>query len=102
MARVNIIAYAEKPWDWDSLYENIISLKLEEIEIFPIPRELGFEQDGLGILVHKNFSGKETVLRELNSLLVLFKSHHITMTELYDAIILSEMNIEKTIGALLQ
>lgn len=102
MARVNIIAYAEKPLDWNSLYENIIGLSLTEIEIFPIPKDLGFDQDGLDVLIHKNFSDKQIVLHELQALLALFKSYHISMTELYDGVILSEMNIEKTISALLQ
>jgi len=86
MAAINILAKSTTPLSWGNLLQNYSRLNLTNIEIFPIPSELGFEGDSIGISVSQGYTKRETVLTELKILIDFLNLTNLTFIELYDGI----------------
>lgn len=100
MAIINILAKSKKT-DWGKIAKDVIGMGLGIIEFFPIPGELGFDDDALAINVHRGFSDKKLVLDELNLLVRYLTMHDFKIIELYDGIEITNNNMVQTIEPLL-
>jgi hypothetical protein len=94
MAIVNIIAQSTYSINWENILHRYSALALNHVEIFPIPQELGFEQDSIGINVHRGYPNKEVVISELKKIIDFFISFDLKFVELYYGIEISSSNIE--------
>lgn len=103
MALINIIANNTKSINWQSFYHDYKLLELININLFPIPKELGFESDSVGISVHANYTDKAEVIQELKKLLVFFERepYDFKFSELYHGVEISSSNVEKECNDLL-
>jgi len=93
MALITILARSSHIIGWQNLSYKIVELNIDEVEVFPIPRELGFECDALGIAVSRNFKNKENVLFEISRLIVLLISMGFELTELYNGELIDDQNL---------
>jgi hypothetical protein len=100
MAIVNILAKRKKA-DWSKITSDVTGMGLSTIQVFPIPNELGFDDDVLAINVHRGFSDKKIVLSELNLLIQYLTIHNFTIIELYDGVEISSNNMLQIIEPLL-
>lgn len=89
--------------DWDSFLEYYSGLDLLSIEVFPIPKELGFEYDGLGVSVHRGHADKKNVMDEIMRFVKVFESepYSFKFTELYNGNSVSSQTVASTIDGLL-
>ncbi|MEO6980813.1 MAG: hypothetical protein ABJA76_11295 [Mucilaginibacter sp.] len=101
MAVVNILAQSSNSINWEYLLKKFSVLNFLHIEIFPIPRELGFEQDCVGINVHNGYSDRQAVISELKQAISFFTSFELTFIELYDGAEIVSGNIDKIFNGLL-
>jgi len=103
MALVNILAKSNRQLNWKKLLVDYSSLNLTEIEIFPIPKELGFDQDAIGICIHHGYSNKKTVILDMESLIAFFSSenYNLKFIELYEGIEVLPENVGELIYNLL-
>jgi len=90
MAVINIIAKSEKAIYWDDFLDKFSKLSLTDIEIFPIPKELGFEQDSIGVSVLSRYSNRENVISEMKILFKILNQTGLKCFELYDGIEINE------------
>jgi hypothetical protein len=100
MARINILAQSKKA-DWGKISSDFTDMHLTVVEIFPIPNELGFDDDALAINVHKGFGDKKKAVSELTVLIQYLFKNNFTVTELYDGIEINSSNIQATVEPLL-
>lgn len=100
MAIINILAKSKKA-DWGKIASDVSNMDLSIVRVFPIPRELGFDDDALAINVHRGFSDKKTVLAELNLLIQYLTLHNFTIMELYDSVEITNNNMLQIIEPLL-
>jgi hypothetical protein len=86
MALINILAKSTKNVDWNDFLKDYWSLNVFNVEVFPIPKELGFDCDSIGINVHKGYMDRNEVISEIERLVVFFSSapHSLRFIELYD------------------
>lgn len=101
MSLITIIAKSPHIVSWESLHNDIKDANFEELELFPIPSELGFEEAAVGIVVSSNFKSKETVITELGEIVKLLGSMGFTVTELYNGSILNTNNVHSVVSPLL-
>jgi len=101
MALVNILAQSSNAINWEYLLKKISALDLSYIEIFPIPRELGFEQDCVGINVHRGYSDKAIVILELKQAISSFTPFGLRFIELYNGVEIVSGNIDTIFDGLL-
>ena len=101
MALINILAESTTEINWIKLLNYYSELNLTDIEIFPIPNELGFNKDAIGVSVHQGYTNKENVLSEIKKLMNLFISFQIRCIELYDCIEIGPNNFEGLLDKLL-
>jgi hypothetical protein len=101
MALILVLAKSPQIIDWKSLLFKIESMNIKEVEVFPIPRELGFENDALGLAVTSNFESKENVLLEISKLITLLISMSFELTELYNGELIDEQNLREILLPLL-
>ena len=101
MALILVLAQSPQIIDWKSLLFKIESMNIKEVEVFPIPRELGFENDALGLAVTSNFESKENVLLEISKLITLLISMSFELTELYNGELIDEQNLREILLPLL-
>lgn len=94
MAGFNVLARSDGSINWDNLLNDYSNLNLAEVEIFPIPKELGFDQDAVGINVHNGYPDKRNVIAELKLAIDLFSLYNLKFTELYDGIEIDSNNVE--------
>ena len=92
MAIFNVLAKSNGSINWDDL-SRYTDLDLSHIEIFPIPKELGFDQDCIGINIHKGYSDKVVVLEELELAIDFLMRFKLEFIELYDGVEVSQDNI---------
>jgi hypothetical protein len=88
--------------DWQELFLKIRELQLTELEIFPIPAELGFNQDAIGIAVSQRYETKEKVLVQLEKINNLLEPMDIELRELYNGELMEETSMKRIVMALLQ
>lgn len=93
MAVLNILAKSSKSITWDKLLNQYSNLNSPHIEIFPIPKELGFDEDCIGINVQNGYLNKEIVISELKLVIEFFASYNLKFIELYDGLEVTQDNI---------
>jgi hypothetical protein len=101
MALVNILAQSSNSINWEYLLKKISVLDLSHIEIFPIPKELGFEMDCIGINVHRGYTDRRVVISELKQAINCLIPFELTFIELYDGIEIVPGNIDTIFNGLL-
>lgn len=101
MSLITILAKSPHIIGWESISSEIASLGLSEIEVFPIPMELGFEQNALGVSVHRKFKNKEALLTEMYKLFKYLISMDFELTELYSGKLVNEQNMRSIVLPLL-
>lgn len=103
MALINIISNGTQAINWELLYADYKRLELLNVELFPIPKELGFDHDSVGICIHKNYSDKDKVIKELKELILLLEkeSYKLKFYELYNSVEISSFNVENVLNPLL-
>jgi len=92
MAILNVLAKSNGTINWDDL-SRYTDLDLSHIEIFPIPKELGFDQDCIGINIHKGYSDKKIVMSELKKAIDFLAPYNLKFIELYDGVEINKDNI---------
>lgn len=100
MAVINILAKSKKA-DWVKIASDVSDMGLSIVQVFPVPRELGFDDDALAVNVHRGFSDKKTVLTELNLLIQYLTIHNFIIIELYDGVEITSNNLLQIIEPLL-
>jgi hypothetical protein len=101
MALISILAKSPTTLDWESLFLGIENLYLDEVEIFPIPADLGFDEDAFGISVSKKFKNKNNVITEIQNLAELFTLNGFKMFELYTGTTITGENLPGILSRLL-
>jgi len=101
MAFVNILCKSESSINWGNLLGDYEKLSLTYVEIFPIPMDLGFDQDCVGMNVHKGYLSKQIVVSELKQAIDLFRAYKLKFTELYSGVEINQNNLEAIINRLL-
>ncbi|MCO5950096.1 hypothetical protein [Mucilaginibacter flavidus] len=101
MAIVNILARSDYSINWEEVLNRYSILTFPHVEVFPIPKELGFEMDCIGINVHKGYSDSAIVISELKQAISFFTSFGLRFIELYDGIEIVPGNIDKIFNGLL-
>lgn len=101
MAFVNILAQSDSSINWDNLLNEYSYLDLSHVEIFPIPKELGFDQDCVGINVHDGYLSKEIVMSELTQATDFFINYKLKLFELYYGVEINQDNFTAVIDKLL-
>ena len=102
MALVNILAQSSSPINWEHILDRYSNLSLTHIENFPIPKELGFAQDAIGISVHQGYNNNDAVILDLKKAVDFFKSSNLALVELYDGVEIVPGNIDVVFGGLLK
>jgi hypothetical protein len=80
--------------DWEFIHKGLKINLLNNIEIFPIPGSIGFENDALGITVPSKNINKEAE-DELFSTLSFLIEINFEIIELYDGVKVTPFNIRK-------
>ena len=101
MAIVNILAQSSYSINWEEILDKYSILTLPHVEIFPIPKELGFEQDCIWINVHRGYSDRKVVISELKQAINCLIPFELTFIELYDGIEIVSGNIDTIFNGLL-
>jgi hypothetical protein len=88
MALINLIAKSPKEINWDRFLNDYSNLALLLIEVFPIPKDLGFDVDSIGVNVHKGYKNRKAVISELEQIISLYtrEPYSFKFIELYDGI----------------
>ena len=88
MALINILAKSTKSVDWTDFLKDYWSLKILNVEVFPIPKELGFDYDSIGISAHKGYTDRSAVIFDIEHLVTFFSSepYNLKFIELYDGV----------------
>lgn len=97
MSLITIIAKSSVPVSWRQLFDEIGKMNLNTIELFPIPKELNFETDALGIAVQNNYVDKKDVAEQLNKLCEFLIGKGFELNELYNGAQINKQNIEQAI-----
>lgn len=100
MAILNVLAKSDSLINWEDL-NRYTDLDLSYIEIFPIPKELGFDQDCIGINIHKGYSDKGIIMSELKRAIDFFAPYNLKFIELYDGVEIHKDNIVAVVDKLL-
>ncbi|SDR89271.1 hypothetical protein SAMN05216490_0143 [Mucilaginibacter mallensis] len=103
MALINILAKTTKSINWDEFLKNYWSLNVSTVEVFPIPKELGFDYDSVGISVHAGYADRSVVISEIEHLVTFFRSepYNLKFIELYDGVEVLPENVIILINKLL-
>jgi hypothetical protein len=103
MALVNMIVKSTKAINWGSFLKDYSSLNFSNIEIFPIPKELGFDCDCIGVNVHQGYANKKIVIAEIERFITFFinKPYAFKFIELYDGLEVIPENVIVLIDKLL-
>jgi len=101
MAIINILAQSNGSVDWEDILDKYSRLSLSNVEVFPIPKQLGFEQDAIGINVHRGFDSKQAVISNLKKVVDLLMSINFTLIELYDGVRIVPGNMDVLFNGLL-
>jgi len=88
MALVNILVKSTKDINWNNFIKDYSSLNISNIETFPIPKELGFDYDCIGVNIHKGYVDKEVVLNEIGRFIAFFRNepYAFKFVELYNGL----------------
>jgi len=100
MAILNVLAKSNGSINWEDLIR-YANLNLSHIEIFPIPKELGFDQDCVGINIHKGYSDKEIVMSEFKRAIDFLAPYNLKFIELYDGVEIHKDSIIAVVDKLL-
>ncbi|MEO3402725.1 hypothetical protein AAFN85_02415 [Mucilaginibacter sp. CAU 1740] len=94
MALINLIAKSKKEINWGHFFGQYSALNHLYIEVFPIPKELGFNADCVGISVPKGYNNRKAVISELEQIVEfgITEPYSLTFTELYDGVEISQTN----------
>lgn len=102
MSLITIIARSPYILSWEVLFLDIQQLELTELEVFPIPLELGFEQNAVGIAVPSVYQSKENVVLQLRKVTELLRAMDFELSELYNgALIINEEDVDDLLLPLL-
>jgi hypothetical protein len=103
MALINILATSPKSINWSDFLKDYGGLNIFSLEVFPIPKELGFDEDNIGISVHRGYSDRNIVISEIAHLIAFFRSdpYNLKFIELYDGIEVGPKNVIMLIDKLL-
>jgi hypothetical protein len=101
MALINILAQSNDAADWENILDKYSRLSLSYVEVFPIPKQLGFGQDAIGINVHHGYDSKHAVISDLKKVVDLLMSLNFTLTELYDGVMIVPGNMDALFNGLL-
>ncbi len=93
MALISILAKNSHILNWEDLYLKITNLELDDVEIFPIPSELGFKENAFGFSISKNYKSKTNAETQLRKLFFLLTLHDFKMVDLYTGIDITEKNL---------
>jgi hypothetical protein len=84
MALITIIAKGNPNIEWNKLYLDVAAINTDsDIEIFPIPRESGFDNDAIGITVPSNYENKVALFDSLDTLIKILCKSNLAVTDLY-------------------
>ena len=102
MALINILAKGPRNINWDVFLNDYRGLNIHSLEVFPIPKELGFDGDSIGISVHRGYVDRNIVISELGQLIALFISnpYNLKFIELFDGIEVRPENVVMLINRL--
>ena len=96
MAIVNILGKSERSINWKAFLRdyNTLNIDTQHIEIFPIPKELGFDEDSVAINVHANYTDVKTILFQLKQIVFFFQiePYSLKFIELYDGVEINPVN----------
>jgi hypothetical protein len=95
MAALNILAVSDKEIHWSKLLNEIQVFNLIQIEMFPIPKQLGFNLDSIGICLPSGFDDREDAVMELLKLSHFLNDHNFELTELYNGTKVTKENAKK-------
>lgn len=101
MSLITIIAKNSNEIRWANLLYQIEGLSISGIEVFPIPKELGFEESAIGIAVPSNYESKQNIIDGMSKLVKLLTTMSFEITELYNGELINYDNIKKTLLTLL-
>lgn len=103
MALINILAKSGKTINWNVFLKDYSTLNIFDIEVFPIPKELGFDCDSVGFSIHKGYLEKEAVILEVKRLITFFQlsPYNFKFIELYDGVEVHLENVMVLISGLL-
>jgi hypothetical protein len=101
MALLNIIAKASVDIDWGNLYFKIDGVDTQGIELFPIPKAIGFEHDAVGIAINSNYDNKVDLFQRLIAVCRLLKMEKFELFELYNGEEITDNNLESIYNSLL-
>ena len=103
MALINILAKSEKVINWNVFLKDYSNLNILNIEVFPIPKELGFNCDCVGVNIHQGYTKREIVISEIERLIKFFrlKPYDFKFIELYNGVEVHDSNVIIIIDSLL-
>jgi hypothetical protein len=84
MAALNILAVTDKEINWSKFDYEVQELNIEQFELFPIPKQTGFNLDAIGICLPSDFNDRECALTEFLKVSYFFKERNFELTELYN------------------
>lgn len=88
MGLVNMLVKSQKTINWGCFLKDYSNLHFFNIEVFPIPKELGFNCDCIGVNVSQGYTSKEIVITELERFVTFFRSepYAFKFIELYEGL----------------
>lgn len=101
MSVVTILARTKQNIDWKNLNQKIKKFDFSNVEVFPIIKNLKFEENGFGIALPNNYTSKEVALSELQTLVEFFNSLGFEVIELYNGEQITKNNIRKILSWML-
>lgn len=101
MSLISILAKTPTVIDWKEIAKVFLAMNLKEVEVFPIPIELGFSENAIGITVHRNFSSLGNVNSEIEKILTFLSKRRFVLFELYDGEKIDLNNFERIISPIL-
>ncbi len=95
MAVIDIIGIANAKIEWVEVHKKVNDESFSIIEIFPVPKKLGFENDAIGILVN-SIKGKNATeaSKEIKKIVSILKNDFY-FTELYNGRIINDSSINE-------
>ena len=99
MSLVTIISRSKNKVDWSELIQQLSGLPTSLVEYFPIPKELGFREDALGLSVAKNDFRLE-VFQEIKLIVTFLNSKGFQSTELYTGILVTDDSLKNILTKL--
>ena len=95
MALINILVKSTKTINWSGFIKDYSSLEISSIEAFPIPKELGFDCDCIGVNIHQGYVDKRLVIAEIDSFIAFFRKepYAFKFVELYNGLEITSENL---------